>query len=531
MANAKPRLFIGSSVEGLNIAYAAQQNLQHSAEVTVWDQGVFNLSVSALDSLIKVLQSCDFSLFVFSPDDVIRIRDSEHPMIRDNVIFELGLFIGRLGKERCFILMPDKADDVRIPTDLIGMTPCTYETGRSDNSYQAATGPACHEIRKLITSKGLFLISDETSSSTEVSKGKGEYGLIEKEKEKEKEEQKEIQTTNVDREPEQDYQWLDAFSNNNYDLCIELLEEKIKIESNETELASLESWKGRSIFHADKEKGIGYLKRLIENYPNQTDPYIHLIYGLREIKEYEMCLEVSDDGIKEVKEPYEIIEAKCACLEDLELFEEVESLLKKSIETYPKNAKIALSLSDLYKKQDRLDDSREVLENSLKVNQLNKELIYRYARLLEESFDKKQSLVQYNRLLRLDESNSDYLTLRANIYLELGLNDLAMRDYKKANIIAEGKQAWILNNIGNLYKNKGFYHEAIDHLKIGLQLDPDSEYGHKRLSEAIRKRDEERKKLDEILKEANKALVAYSRRKSNKGVDPDEADTVTQVTP
>lgn len=63
----KPKLFIGSSVEGLEVAYSIQENLKYISESTVWDQGVFNLSESTLESLIKILENSDFGVFVFSP--------------------------------------------------------------------------------------------------------------------------------------------------------------------------------------------------------------------------------------------------------------------------------------------------------------------------------------------------------------------------------------------------------------------------------------------------------------------------------
>ncbi|MGK7955033.1 MAG: TIR domain-containing protein [Crocosphaera sp.] len=58
----KPRVFIGSSVEGLDVAYAVQETLDYTAECTVWSQGIFQLSSNTLDDLINSLDKFDFSM-------------------------------------------------------------------------------------------------------------------------------------------------------------------------------------------------------------------------------------------------------------------------------------------------------------------------------------------------------------------------------------------------------------------------------------------------------------------------------------
>ena len=145
----KSSIFVGSSSEALQVVEAIQQNLDYYAYVTTWPQGVFQPSVDNLASLSRSLQDHDFAVFVFAPDDLITIRDTQYKSVRDNVIFEVGLFIGRLGRERCFIVVPRSEEkQLRIPTDLVGMTPLYYDKG--PQTWQAALGAACTQIKDII---------------------------------------------------------------------------------------------------------------------------------------------------------------------------------------------------------------------------------------------------------------------------------------------------------------------------------------------------------------------------------------------
>lgn len=146
---AKPRAFIGCSVESTPIAEAIQRNLQFEVLAAVWPQAEFQVSVDVLHSLLGHLENYDFGVFVLSPDDVSEIRKMTVATARDNVIFELGLFVGRHGRERTFIVTPRNAD-MHLPTDLLGMAPATYDINDVKASHEdlpAALGPACGQIK------------------------------------------------------------------------------------------------------------------------------------------------------------------------------------------------------------------------------------------------------------------------------------------------------------------------------------------------------------------------------------------------
>jgi Predicted nucleotide-binding protein containing TIR-like domain len=150
----KPSVFIGSSSEGLEFARAARYLLTQDAEITIWNEGFFGLGNTFIETLITALPRFDFAILVLTPDDLMNSRELEAFGPRDNVIFELGLFMGRLGRSRTFILH-QLNERLKIPTDLSGVTTATYEWPREDRNYKSAVGAACDSIREVIRDLGI----------------------------------------------------------------------------------------------------------------------------------------------------------------------------------------------------------------------------------------------------------------------------------------------------------------------------------------------------------------------------------------
>ena len=99
------RIFIGSSTEGLAIAKAIKENLQsNNIEITIWNENAFQPGKFHLENLLDNLSKNDFAIFIFSHDDAIKMRNKNYFVTRDNVIFELGLAIAKLGREHVFFV-------------------------------------------------------------------------------------------------------------------------------------------------------------------------------------------------------------------------------------------------------------------------------------------------------------------------------------------------------------------------------------------------------------------------------------------
>jgi len=152
----QPTVFIGSSTEQLATAHALAERLRPFAKPTVWDNAEFALNESIFDGLLKAAHLADYAVFVFDPDDVTRIRNVDTRTVRDNVLFEFGLFIGRMGKGRAFWISARGAEDTHVPTDLIGITHLSFIRPKvhQRESLVSALEEASERLRSVIERHG-----------------------------------------------------------------------------------------------------------------------------------------------------------------------------------------------------------------------------------------------------------------------------------------------------------------------------------------------------------------------------------------
>ena len=156
-SNRVPRVFVGSSEEGLEVAQALQAALGAEYDVSVWNQGTFVMSGTGIHSLLRASQRHDFAVFVLTADDKLTTRRSTRPAARDNVLFEAGLFIGAIGLDRTFLVC---SKGLRLPSDLAGVTVALFAK-RDDRNLLAVLGPVAGQIRERVGELGRLVLPDE----------------------------------------------------------------------------------------------------------------------------------------------------------------------------------------------------------------------------------------------------------------------------------------------------------------------------------------------------------------------------------
>ncbi|HEU0052836.1 MAG TPA: nucleotide-binding protein [Longimicrobium sp.] len=148
----RPRVFIGSSKESLPVARGVKAVLEEVAEVQIWNEDVFENGRFTLEELMRFTKEYDFAVFIWAGDDRATIRANDYVVARDNVVFEAGLFMGVLGRERVFLIAQGNPS-VKELSDLSGLQ-YDYYSVPSDNNFRSAVSTASAKIVRAIRKMG-----------------------------------------------------------------------------------------------------------------------------------------------------------------------------------------------------------------------------------------------------------------------------------------------------------------------------------------------------------------------------------------
>lgn len=152
----KPAIFIGSASEALDDARQFQVTVEKmiDCEANVWDQGMFTPGLHSMEALEEEARRVDFAVLIATPEDWTESRGVGQLAPRDNVTFELGLFMGQMGVRRVFMLSPT-GEAMKYPSDLLGITRLpNYGRNRADGRGEAGFTSAALQLKSRVKALG-----------------------------------------------------------------------------------------------------------------------------------------------------------------------------------------------------------------------------------------------------------------------------------------------------------------------------------------------------------------------------------------
>ena len=152
-AREKIRVFVISSSEAIGIVETIENAFANNDDIQIvpWKNDVFKVANYPLEDLERELELADFAVAVAHADDIATVRKKRRSIPRDNVIFELAYFMGRLGRRRSILMEPS---NVKLPSDYDGVTTIRYKFDKLDKANSMSV--ACNKLRDHVRQLGPF---------------------------------------------------------------------------------------------------------------------------------------------------------------------------------------------------------------------------------------------------------------------------------------------------------------------------------------------------------------------------------------
>jgi predicted nucleotide-binding protein len=103
---------------------------------------------NTIDTSTDELDDLDFGLLFVMADDLAKSRGRSASASRDKLIFELGLLIGALGRNRVFLVRARDRKDLKPPSDVLGVK--TLEIAPGAEHIDARIGAVLEELRRIV---------------------------------------------------------------------------------------------------------------------------------------------------------------------------------------------------------------------------------------------------------------------------------------------------------------------------------------------------------------------------------------------
>ncbi len=125
----KLKVFVGSSSEAKAVDMQIREIIEDcDVLVRPW-RGVFKPGEYGLESLSKISHEVDAAVLIATNDDETWYRGKKTTSPRDNIIFETGLFIRALGRERVGVIVVknEEGNYPKLPTDMLGLNVIVHD--------------------------------------------------------------------------------------------------------------------------------------------------------------------------------------------------------------------------------------------------------------------------------------------------------------------------------------------------------------------------------------------------------------------
>jgi CRP/FNR family cyclic AMP-dependent transcriptional regulator len=144
-ASQKIRLFLMTSKAASEAALAIEKACADQFTIVTWKEGGLQGANYSIASLEHVLDQSDVAIAIAEPS-----VEGLHG--RDDIIFELGFFMGRLGRHRTFLIEP-RGEKMELPPELAGVNTLTYPH-HPGGDLTEALAPVCAKLTRLIAELG-----------------------------------------------------------------------------------------------------------------------------------------------------------------------------------------------------------------------------------------------------------------------------------------------------------------------------------------------------------------------------------------